>query len=96
MSAGVDRIKLKEPMWELGTELTEVSSHVDTGHHLDLVRGNNCSDELCIVFDGRRALFPPGKFMYRDIAGQKSLAGVMATSIVTPSEASTTAVFPTI
>lgn len=80
---------------ETGGELTELLSHIYTSHHLDLVCRTNCSNDLCIVLDVRYALHLSCKFTYSNDTDQGFLTGVMATSTVIPSVASTTAVFPT-
>ena len=46
----------------VGVKLTKLLSHVDTSQHLNLACALNCSDNLCVVLDGRSALFPSGKY----------------------------------
>jgi len=45
----------------VGIKLTKVLSHVDTSQHFYLVYAHDCSNDLCVVLDGRSALFPSGK-----------------------------------
>ena len=54
-----------------GGDLTELLSHIYASHHLDLFRSGNCSDDLCIVLDGRYALCPPCKLTYSDDTDQR-------------------------
>jgi len=48
-------------MQKVGIKLTKVLSHVDASQHLNLVCAHNCPNDLCVVLDGRSALFLSGK-----------------------------------